>query len=570
MVKLNGRYYLIVAQGTDHRNDGERAGPGAKSTYDDWAMSAPTPYGPFEKRHLAFPRAGRNTLFQDKSGHWWATWGCSAKGQSVGMPFWEKPAIIPIEMDSEGKLRQAQSPENSETPISIENAPIPKPTAIDFQHNKVVITFDQPMMLKNETFSGFSVTCKEGRFPVFAEVDGNKISLSLSTVKDPFYVDYGKIGTPPTAFSTRGQALEPFYKRGWTGTEPAKAEKPSVTQLSEIAKGLKWIGKAVDDPEAYIWCTSPIQGPDGKIHLFCSRIPKKYGFAWTSRCEIAHYVGDKPEGPFRFANIAIPCNPEALFNNSVHNPAIAKVGDKYVLVYITFDRRPGSPWTDNGKKKLMMLTCMATSDSLDGPWKPIGKDGLVVEHPSDPNHWLYRPWSIDNPTFLAHGGKFYVYFKSSTLQGWSRYGYAVSDKLDGPYKPCNAPVTENISYIEDATAFEWNGKICLVTNDNHGKHTGIPGAGILWTSDTPTEFKLADATIAFLKTTDYAKDVDKSKARNLYGNQFKFERPGILMLDGKPAYFYGPSGVNLDGGDHTVSYVMKIDLNQAGNSKPNY
>ena len=569
MMKLNGRYYLFVAQGTDHSNDGERAGPGAKSTYDIWAMSASTPYGPFEKRHLAFPRAGHNVVFQDHTGRWWSTWGTNTKEGAVGLPFFEKPAIIPIEMDSEGKLRQAPSPENPQTTVSSASAPIPKPTAFDFQHDKVVITFDQPMMLKNETFSGFSVTCKEGRFPVFAKVDGNKISLSLSTVKDPFYVDYGKLGTPPTAFSTAGQALEPFYKRNWTGTEPAKAEKPPVTRLSAIAKGLKWIGKAVDDPDAYIWCTSPIQGPDGKIHLFCSRIPKKYGFAWTTRCEIAHYVGDKPEGPFRFVNIAIPCNPEAPINNSMHNPAIAKVGDKYVLLYITFDRRPDSPWTDNGKKKLMMLTGMAISDSLDGPWKPIGKDGLVIEYPSDPNHWLHRPWSIDNPTFLAHGGKFYVYFKSSTLQGWSRYGYAVSDKLEGPYKPCDAPVTENISYIEDATAFEWNGKICLVTNDNHGKHTGIPGAGILWTSDTPTEFKLADATIAFLKTTDYAKDVDTSKARNLYGNEFKFERPGILMLDGNPAYFYGPSGVNLDGDDHTVSYVMKIDLNQSGNSKPN-
>ena len=29
------------------------------------------------------------------------------KYESFGLPFWEKPAIIPIEMDSEGKLRQA-------------------------------------------------------------------------------------------------------------------------------------------------------------------------------------------------------------------------------------------------------------------------------------------------------------------------------------------------------------------------------------------------------------------------------------------------------------------------------
>jgi len=109
MAKLNGRYYLFVAQGTDHSTDGERAGPGAKSTYDVWVMSAPTPYGPFEKRHLALPHAGHKMVFQDHTGRWWSTWGTNTKGSAVGLPFWEKPAIIPIEMDSEGKLRQASS-----------------------------------------------------------------------------------------------------------------------------------------------------------------------------------------------------------------------------------------------------------------------------------------------------------------------------------------------------------------------------------------------------------------------------------------------------------------------------
>ena len=346
--------------------------------------------------------------------------------------------------------------------------------------------------------------------------------------------------------------------------KPAKAERPPVTRLSAIAKGLKWIGKAVDEPEYYVWCTSPIQGPDGKIHLFCSRWPKKIGMGgWTSHSEIAHYIGDHPAGPFRFADVAIGANPGAPWNNSISNPAIFRFGQKYALLYITFDRRPDSPFRKGetpgcGK----MYTCLATADSLSGPWVKQGNDGMIVEPSNDPTHWTYQSWSLDNPTMLANGGKYYIYFKGAKTQGKSRYGYAVADRLEGPYKLGDALITENISYIEDATAFEWNGKIRLVTNDNHGRHTGIPGAGILWTSDTPTEFKLADATIAFLHTTDYAKDVDMSKARKLYGGKFKFERPGILMLDGKPAYFYGPSGINLDGDDHTVSYVMKIDLNE--------
>src|SRR5882672_6806620 len=67
-----------------------------------------------------------------------------------------------------------------------------------------------------------------------------------------------------------------------------------VATLSGIAAGMTWIGPAVDEPDYYVWCTSPILGNDGKVHLFCSRWPKKYKFdGWSTHCEIAHYVGDR-------------------------------------------------------------------------------------------------------------------------------------------------------------------------------------------------------------------------------------------------------------------------------------
>ena len=340
------------------------------------------------------------------------------------------------------------------------------------------------------------------------------------------------------------------------------AKKAPVSIISAMASDMEWIGKAVDDPEYYVWCTSPIVGDDGRIHLFCSRWPKKHRMGgWTSHSEIAHYVGEKPEGPFRFADLAIAARPGADWNNSVHNPAIFKFGKKYALLYITFDHRKDSPFLGGETLRCgKMYTCLATADSLSGPWTKQGNEGMIVEPSADPAHWTYQTWSLDNPTMLATGGKFYLYFKGGHHQGESRYGYAVSDKLEGPYRLSDQPCTDNISYIEDATAFIWKNKFCLLTNDNTGRHTGIAGAGILWSSDTPTDFKLADAQIGFFKTSDYARHVDQSKARMLYGKVFKFERPGILMLDGNPAYFYGPSGVNLDGDDHTCSYVMKIHL----------
>lgn len=337
---------------------------------------------------------------------------------------------------------------------------------------------------------------------------------------------------------------------------------PTVTTPSAIASGMQWIGKAVDDPNYYVWCTSPI-ADGGKIHLFCSRWPKNKDMGgWMSDSEIVHYVGDKPEGPFRLAPGGIKADPKASFNNTIHNPAIFKFGNQYALLYITFDRRKD---TVSGGGR--MCTCLATSDSINGPWKKEGENGLIIKQSTDPKHWTYKSWAMDNPTMLYANGKYYLYFKGAPQQRKSRYGYAVADKLEGPYALSDKPCTDNVDYIEDATAFVWNNKYYLLTNDNMGTHTGKGGQGILWESDTPIDFKLANAKIGFFHTSAYAKGVDLSKARKLYGGEFKFERPGILMLDGKPAYFYGPSGVNLDGDDHTCSYVMKINLDGKPSAK---
>jgi len=336
---------------------------------------------------------------------------------------------------------------------------------------------------------------------------------------------------------------------------------PPVSKISELAKSMEWVGVAVSEPDYYVWCTSPIAGPDGKIHLFCSRWPKIYKMdGWRTHCEIAHYVGDRPEGPFHFFDVALPANPNALWNNTKHNPCIRQVGDKYLLLYMSFDRRP-SDLLAAGKTPNWIG--MAVSDSLDGPWKNTSDKEPLFLPSQNTNHWSFGDWQFTNPTFLAYGGKCYLYFHGGKHVGKMKsyaYAYAIADKPEGPYTLGENLCTDNIAKIEDATAFLWDNKICLLTDDNYGTHTGLPGAGLLWRSDTPTNFTLADAEIGFLYSTNYATNVDLSKVRRLYGRDFKFERPGILMLDGRPAYFYGASGFNLNGGETPESYVMKINL----------
>src|SRR3546814_1838263 len=51
---------------------------------------------------------------------------------------------------------------------------------------------------------------------------------------------------------------------------------------------------------------SPVIDDEGKVHLFVARWPgRTVEPGWRSDSEIAHYVGDRPEGPFTFSDVAI-------------------------------------------------------------------------------------------------------------------------------------------------------------------------------------------------------------------------------------------------------------------------
>jgi hypothetical protein len=75
----------------------------------------------------------------------------------------------------------------------------------------------------------------------------------------------------------------PKNKEQYVTDSTAMAKNAPIARLSSMATGMQWIGKAVDDPDYYVWCTSPIMGDDKKVHLFCSRWPKKYKMdGWTT------------------------------------------------------------------------------------------------------------------------------------------------------------------------------------------------------------------------------------------------------------------------------------------------
>jgi hypothetical protein len=287
------------------------------------------------------------------------------------------------------------------------------------------------------------------------------------------------------------------------------------------------------------------------VHLFVARWPceLKVDPGWRSHSEIAHYVGEDPEGPFAFSDVALTgTGGDTWDRHGTHNPAIHKVGERYVLLYIGNDDPNQPPHPSN------QCIGMAVSGSLYGPWKRVGEDGKILAPPENDRYWNHQAGNgVNNPAFLQHPeGGFFLYFKSED----AKMGLAIAEHLEGPYIQLPFPVTANKQRIEDGYAFPYEGKIALLTTDNHGIIE--EGGGLLWTSSDGIHFM--DYQQGFKRINDYTA-VDMTKVAVHYGpggrKYAKFERPQVLMIDGRPAYLYAPSGTHIYGGDCTVSYVLR-------------
>lgn len=327
---------------------------------------------------------------------------------------------------------------------------------------------------------------------------------------------------------------------------------------TDFADQWEFIGTAVEEPGYTIWGTSPIVGEDGKVHLFVARWPceLKVDPGWRTHSEIAHYVGDSPEGPFRFVKVVGQGKGTGHWNAAgFHNPSIKKIDDTYVLLYIAND---GTPMHGPNQRIGMMI-----SESINGPWREIPNDKEpLLSPPANSTEWCYNSGcGVNNPTLLKHtDGRYFLYFKSMSgprPEGKIKMGLAIADKLEGPYIIQSKPITTNDRIIEDGYAFMYNGKFALLTTDNHGMIE--PGGGILWTSVDGMYYTAYEK--GFHRINHYT-PIDMDQVAVHYGPQnreyAKFERPQVLLKNNRPAYLYGSSGTNIYGGDCTVSYVLKF------------
>ena len=118
--------------------------------------------------------------------------------------------------------------------------------------------------------------------------------------------------------------------RAGTATMPTAS-----TFLSRLQPAVAGGGFELSD--YWVWCGAPIRGEDGLYHVFASRVTKEVPFHphWLFRSEIVRAEAEKPVGPYRFAEVALPPRGGDFFDGrSTHNPDIRKVGDTFLLLYM--------------------------------------------------------------------------------------------------------------------------------------------------------------------------------------------------------------------------------------------
>ncbi|MCC5937628.1 MAG: hypothetical protein JJU34_10115 [Lunatimonas sp.] len=102
---------------------------------------------------------------------------------------------------------------------------------------------------------------------------------------------------------------------------------------TSFADHWKYVGLGVAEPGYVVWGTPRVIGDDGKTHLFAARWPgNSVDPSWRSHSEIAHYVGETPEGPFVFSDIALKGIDKATWDRfGMHNPTIHKIDGQSIL-----------------------------------------------------------------------------------------------------------------------------------------------------------------------------------------------------------------------------------------------
>ncbi len=347
-----------------------------------------------------------------------------------------------------------------------------------------------------------------------------------------------------------------------------------------FASSLEFQSRILEVKGEQVWGASCVKGPDNKYHLFFSQWEEDAPHAaWVISCKVMHAVADDITGPYKVVGTALEGQGGDAWDAwTIHNPTVAEVDGKYVLLYLgssgknieytaqelsdlllSVEENPTNIPKDNHimeKFGLQNLTKeefdnkmwqayhgvvlsqrvgMAIADTPYGPWQRVGTTPIIDV--GENNTWDSALTS--NPAFIkTPDNRYIIYYKGCNRQGWDSvdspvnrcYGLAIADNLEGPYiKHKENPTIDYSKFkknaqLEDASVFFYKDQYHMIARDM-GMEDHV--RGIIMSSDDGIHFN--DPVKSYSGVTAYTKEP-------IYGlgREGRYERPQIYMEDGKP------------------------------------
>jgi len=299
----------------------------------------------------------------------------------------------------------------------------------------------------------------------------------------------------------------------------------------------------------WIWCGSAIRADDGRYHLFASMWEKSVPFNpnWLTNSTVVRATSMTPEGPYAYEEDVLPPRGREYWDGMMtHNPTIHRHGDTYLLFYTgtTYGaERPNQdhPVTDELRREARrnQRIGLAVASSPRGPWTRPDRPCLDIR----PGHWDALMTTNAAPCVLNTGAIHMLYKSASSDTGPIQYGVALARSFNAPFERIgpDKPITfqdASISY-EDAYVWHQDHHFHMLFNDMTGQLTGEDHAGAYATSQDGIHWELSSNPKAY--------------SRNMLWNdgsetiQGSFERPQLLIQDGKPTHLFaatadGPGG----------------------------
>lgn len=278
----------------------------------------------------------------------------------------------------------------------------------------------------------------------------------------------------------------------------------------------------------YVWCGSVMKGEDGKYYLFASRWPEGTTFpeGYMSDSEIVLATTDDLDKPFKFERVIIDKREDKYWDSIMaHNPMITKIGDEYVLFYI-------STIDGSGEQRCIGY---ATSKSLDGEW-------VRADEP------INLPMNANNPCCVENDdGSIYMYYRDGALN----VSVAKADKYNSSYTVLKKGLFPK-GMIEDMFVYRDGDKYIMIAEDAGGAYTGIEKAGVKFISDNGIDWEVCEDALIYDFEVEY-EDGEKITLQ-------RRERPMVLFEEDYNYLFTTAKtgGAEKLTGGHTWNMVQKM------------